>query len=54
MSQDDDEIHASAQVIDGVFQTSKHVHAQTIAGHSNYEKIVWPFVEDQFDRHPSI
>ena len=54
MSQDDDELQASAQVVHGIFETAQDLCTQTIAGHANYKKIVWPFVEDQLDGNTGV
>jgi len=54
MSQNDDELQASAEVLNGIFQAAQDFWTQTIAGNANYKKIIRPFVEDQFDRHASV
>ena len=54
MSQDDDELQASAEVVNGIFQAAQDFCTQAIAGNADYEKIIRPFVEDQFDRHASV
>ena len=46
MSQDDDELEASAEVVNGIFQATQDFRAQPIAGNANYKKIIRPFVED--------
>ena len=54
MSQDDDELQASAEVFNGIFQAAQDFCTQTIAGNADYKKIIRPLVEDQFDRHASV
>src|SRR6516164_9128450 len=49
-----DQLQAAAEVLHGVFETSKHLRAQTVTRHADHKKIVRPFVENQFDGYAGI
>src|SRR5262245_49620495 len=52
--QHDDQLQTVAQVINCEFQAAENFRAQAVAGHADNKKVVWPFVEDEFDRCSGI
>src|SRR5262245_17239585 len=54
VSQHDDQLQIVAQMIHRKFQAAENFRAQAVAGHAYDKKVIWPFVEYQFDRHAGI
>ena len=54
MAQDDNKLQSSAQVLHGVFQAAEHLRAETVTRHTDNEEVVWPLVENEFNRHTRI
>src|ERR1700749_411190 len=52
--QDDDKSQASAEMLNRVPQTAKHVATQTIAGDADHKQVIRAFIEDQLDWHPRV
>ena len=54
MSQDNDELQGTTQMINCISQTAKHFYPKAVARHPHNKEIVRPFVENKFDWHTGI
>ena len=54
MSQDNDKLQRTAQMLHRIFQAAEHLRSEAIACDADNKEIIWPLVENELDRYTGI
>ena len=54
MSQDNNELQSTTQVLDRIFQAAEHLRSEAVTCDADNKEIIWPLVENELDRYAGI